>query len=149
MTVESNMYPAYAGNQANSYLAQRVATASAEDLAALLLGAAERFLTQAVAAIGRRDHTEKARLLSKTSKIMQKLLDMLNPEAEKTLVDRLHGIYTWWVKEMFEGSRHNRPEQIEAVVRQMAALRSGWEELSTRQVQQRVASPMPVEGLVG
>ena len=74
---------------------------------------------------------------------------MLNPEAEPKLVNRLHGIYIWWIKEMFEGSRRNQPEQIELVVRQMAALRSGWEELSARRVKAQAIAPLSVEGLVG
>jgi len=143
------MHPAYGGNHANSYLAQRISNANPEELAGMLLGGAERFLTQAVAAIRREDHTEKARLLSRASEVMQRLLTMLNPEGDHQLVDRLHGIYIWWIKEMFEGSRRNRPEQIELVVRQMAALRSGWEELSARQARAQAALPLPVEGLVG
>jgi flagellar protein FliS len=149
LTRETNMQPAYGGNQANSYLAQRINSASPEEMAALLLGGAERFLLQAVAAIQRNDIREKARLLTRVSEIMQKLLGMLNPEGEKELVDRLHGIYIWWIKEMFEGSRKNQPAQIEQVVRQMTALRSGWEELDARQGRIPAGSAFTAEGLVG
>ena len=41
----------YGGNHANSYLAQRINSASPEELAGMLLGGAERFLTQAAAAV--------------------------------------------------------------------------------------------------
>jgi len=139
----------YGGNQASSYLAQRINSASPEELAAMLLGGAERFLLQAVTAIQRNDIPEKARLLNRVSEIMQKLLGMLNPEGEPALVEQLHGIYIWWIKEMFEGSRKNRPETIESIVRQMAAMRSGWQELSSRQVSATTPAQFTVEGLVG
>jgi flagellar biosynthetic protein FliS len=149
MSKEMTMNHGYGGNHANSYLAQRISNASPEELAGMLLGGAERFLTQAAAAVRSENHKEKARLLSRTSQIMQRLLAMLNPEADRQLVNRLHGIYIWWIKEMFEGSRRNRPEQIELVVRQMAALRGGWEELGTRRVKAQAIAPLSVEGLVG
>ena len=143
------MNAAYGGHQTNSYLVQRINSASEEELAAMLLGGAERFLTQAVAAIGRKDYMEKARLLTRASKILERLLEMINADAEVSLVNRLRGLYIWWIKEMFEGSRYNRPEQIEAVVRQMATLRGAWEERSSRQLKLRPAPALPVEGLVG
>jgi len=144
------MHPAFRGYPANSYLAQRVTSASPEELATMLLAGGERFLTQAASAIRRRDYMEKARLLTRTSEIMHVLLGMLNPEGERSLVDRLHGIYIWWIKEMFEGSRNNRPEQIERVVRQMSDLRSAWEELDARQAKvPEAVTPFTVEGLVG
>jgi flagellar biosynthetic protein FliS len=143
------MYQAYGGKQANGYLAQKINSAGPEELAAMLLAGAERFLTQATAAIRRKDYMEKARLLTRASDIMQVLVSLLNPEGERELVNRLHGIYLWWIKEMFEGSRKDRPEQIEQVVRQMAALRSGWEELGVRQVRLQATAAFTVEGLVG
>jgi len=143
------MHAASGGHQANSYLAQKINSAGPEELTAMLLAGAERFLTQATAAIRRRDYMEKARLLTRASDIMQMLVSLLNPEGDQALVNRLHGIYIWWIKEMFEGSRKDRPEQIEQVVRQMAALRSGWEELSVRQVRLQTTTPFTVEGLVG
>jgi flagellar biosynthetic protein FliS len=143
------MHHAYGGTQANSYLAQRLISASPEEQAALLLGAAERFLTQAADAIRRRDLKEKTRLVSRVSQIMQKLLGMLNPEGERELVDRLHGLYIWWIKEMNEACRKDRPEQMALVARQMTFLRSGWEDLSARQMKLPAAVPFTVEGLVG
>jgi flagellar protein FliS len=126
------MQAAYGGNPSRLYLAQRINSASAEELAAMLLEGAQRHLLEAVKAIQRKDHLAKARHMQRVSEIMQKLMGMLNPEADSQLVNRLHGIYIWWVKEMFEGSRKNRPEQIERVVRQMTQMRNGWTELSSR-----------------
>ncbi|MDR3670816.1 MAG: flagellar export chaperone FliS [Holophaga sp.] len=143
------MQAAYGGNPTRIYLAQRINSASAEELASMLLEGAQRFLLEAVKAIHANDLRAKAQHLQRVSQIMQKLLGMLNPEADRALVDKLHGIYIWWIKEMFEGSRKNRPEQIERVVRQMAAMRSGWEELSKRQSGSPKEAEFSVEGLVG
>lgn len=150
------MYPAYGGNQANTYLAQRINSASAEELATMLLAGAERFLREAGAAIRRKDYMEKARLVNRSSEIVQALVGMLNTEAEAQLVDRLHGIYIWWIKQMFEASMHDRAELLDPVLRQMASLRGAWEELSARQVRAQApalpAAPIgtfTVEGLVG
>jgi flagellar biosynthetic protein FliS len=153
------MYPAYGGNQANTYLAQRINSASAEELAAMLLAGAERFLREAGAAIRRKDYMEKARLINRSSDIVQALVGLLNPDGEAQLVDRLHGIYVWWIKEMFEASMKDRPEQLDPVVKQMASLRGAWEELTARQARAQIpaqpqAATAPVgsftvEGLVG
>ena len=150
------MYPAYGGNQASTYLAQRINSASAEEMAAMLLAGAERFLREAGAAIRRKDYMEKARLVNRSSEIVQALVGMLNTEGEAELVDRLHGIYIWWIKQMFDASMQDRAELLDPVLRQMASLRGAWEELNTRQV--RVQAPaahsapvgaFTVEGLVG
>ena len=145
------MHNGYGKNPTRAYLAQRIDTASPEELAAMLLEGAERFLLQAAAAIRRNEIMEKARLVDRVSQIMQKLLGMLNPDADRQLVDKLHGIYIWWIKEMFEGSRFNQPEQLEQVVRQMEAMREAWAQLATRP--QRMPVPVQaqfsLEGLVG
>ena len=149
------MQAAYGGNQTRVYLAQRINSASAEELTAMLLEGAQRFLLEAVKAIQNKDLQAKARHLQRVSEIMQKLLGMLNPEADRALVDKLHGIYIWWIKEMFEGSRYNRSEQIERVVRQMGFMRQGWVELSARggatpdPSSNPSAAEFTVEGLVG
>jgi len=144
------MQTGYGNNQARTYLAQRINSAGPEELAAMLLEGAQRFLTQAVAAIERKDYLAKGRLLDRTSQIMQRLLGMLNPEADRKLVDKLHGIYIWWIKEMFEGSRKDRPEQIRVVIAQMGEMRSAWEQVAARQQNLApAASQFTVEGLVG
>lgn len=149
------MQKPYGGYQANAYLAQRIDNASAEELAAMMLEGSERFLRQAMTAIQRNDNAEKGRMLDKTAKIMQRLLGMLNtdPAADQALVQRIHGIYIFWIKEMFEGSRTNRPEQIERVVTQMSMMRDAWTQVDARQKTSSTIAPMPprlaVEGLVG
>jgi len=155
------------GKQASNYLAQRINGATPEELAAMLLEGAVRFLHQAAAAIKRRDIPERARLVNRVSLILDELLSMLNSEEGGEVVDRLHGIYIWWIKELFDGARLNQPERLEAITRQMVAMRSGWEQLATKERQAKLrqgagapagaaaqaSAPAPasfkVEGLVG
>ena len=151
------MQNGYGGRQANNYLAQRINGATPEELAALLLEGACRFLHQAAAAIRRRDLPERGRLVNRVSLIMDELLSMLNSEEGGEVVDRLHGIYIWWIKELFDGARLDQPERLEVVARQMTAMRGGWEQLDARArqaaatapAQAPVSSGFSVEGLVG
>jgi len=151
------MQNGYGGRQANNYLAQRINGATPEELTALLLEGACRFLHQAASAIRRRDRLERARLVNRVSLILDELLSMLNSEEGGEVVDRLHGIYIWWIKELFEGSRLDQPERLEAVARQMTAMRGGWEQLGARErqaaasvpAQAAVSSGFSFEGLVG
>lgn len=161
------MQAPYGGNPTRLYLAQRINSASSEELVAMLLEGAQRFLLEAVKAIHAKDLRTKARHLQRVSEIMQKLLGMLNPEGDRALVDKLHGIYIWWIKELFDGARLNQPERLEAITRQMVAMRSGWEQLATKERQAKLrqgagapagaaaqaSAPAPasfkVEGLVG
>jgi flagellar biosynthetic protein FliS len=138
----------YGRNQSENYLLQRINNASEEEVASMLLEAAERFLNQAVVAMRSKNLREKARMLQKVSLIMQRLLGMLNPEGDPALVKKLHGIYIWWVKEMFEGSRLNRPEQIERVVFQMDDMRRSWNLLIAQKKASVTAPAFSVEGLV-
>jgi flagellar protein FliS len=148
-----SMQTTYGGKQAGTYLAQRINSATPEELAAMLLEGAQRFLTQAAAAIRQGDIPARGRLVNRASLIMDELLSMLNAEDGGEVVDKLHGIYIWWIKEMFEGSRSGQPERLERVIRQMAAMRAGWEELgNTRNPAQIQAQAQPaffMEGLVG
>ena len=139
------------GRQANNYLAQRINGATPEELAAMLLEGAQRFLTQAVAAIRKNNLPERSRLVNRVSLIMDELISMLNVEDGGDTVDKLHGIYIWWIKEIFEASRRMETERLERITRQMAAMRSGWEEMSTsRQTLASQSAPaFSVQGLVG
>jgi flagellar secretion chaperone FliS len=125
------MQTGYGNRQVNAYLLQKINSATPEELAAMLLEGAQRFLHQAAAAIRSGDLPGQARLVNRASLIMDELLSMLNADGGE-LVDRLHGIYVWWIKEIFEGSRKHQPEQLERVARQMGTIREGWEQLSVR-----------------
>jgi flagellar biosynthetic protein FliS len=115
----------------------------------MLLEGAERFLHQAVAAMGRRDYTERGRLVNRACAIVRHLVTMINPEADHAVVKNLHGIYAWWIKETLQGSWKHQPERLERVAQQMTSLRATWEQVRPAQSEQPMASDFSLEGLVG
>ena len=127
------MNPNYGGSAANHYLTQQINGASAERVMCLLLEGAQKFINQAVAAIRRRDIATRARMVNRTSAIVEELAIRLNYEDGGELVTNLTRIYDWWLKELFEGSQKNEPERLEAIERQIADMKSAWAELDKRQ----------------
>lgn len=123
------MQPAYGGNAADQYLIQRINGASPEQLTAMLLEGAQRFLMQAMVAMSKRDIPAKARLVNRVSAIIEELLVQLNHEQGGELVGNLVRLYDWWLTELFQGSQNNQPDRLERVVRQMGELKGTWEEL--------------------
>ena len=89
--------------------------------------------------------------MNRVSLIMDELISMLNVEEGGDTVDKLHGIYIWWIKEIFDGSRRLETERLERITRQMAAMRSGWEEMSSSRHSRQAhdATAFTVQGLVG
>ena len=143
------MQPHYGGNPAQQYLTQRINGASPEQLVAMLLEGAQRFLIQAIAAVRSRDIATKARMVNKVSAIIEELTVGLNHEDGGELVVNLSRIYDWWLNELFDASQKNDPVRLEFIGRQIAEMRGTWTQLS--QTQSAALPPMAfsAEGLVG
>ena len=143
------MQPYYGGKPAQQYLAQRINGASSEQLVAMLLEGAQRFLNQAIVALRSRDIPAKARLVNRVSAIIEELTVRLNHEEGGEVVENLTRIYEWWLKELFEASQKNQPERLEFIGHQMADMKATWDQLS--HVQHAAMAPMAftAEGLVG
>jgi len=144
------MQPSYGGNVADRYLVQKINGATPEQLAILLLEGAQRFLTQAIDALQKRDIPLKARMVNRVSAIIEELTVRLNHEAGGELVANLASLYEWWLNEIFEGSQKNKADRLELVLKQMGEIRGTWQELEQRQVQPPPAQQgMGAEGMVG
>jgi flagellar secretion chaperone FliS len=146
------MQPAYGGNAADQYLVQRINGASPEQLAAMLLEGAQRFLAQALVAMGKRDIPAKARLVNRVSAIIEELMVQLNHEQGGELVGNLTRLYEWWLSELFQGSQSNQADRLERVFRQMGELRGTWEELHLQKVSgqgAQAAASLSSGGMVG
>jgi flagellar protein FliS len=142
------MNPNYGGAAANQYLAQQINGASPEHLMFLLLEGAQKFLSQAVAAIQRRDIATRARMVNRVSSIVEELAVRLNYEEGGELVGNLSRVYDWWLKELFEASQKNEPQRLEIIVRQIGEMKTAWAELDRKQspVQQ---GGLSAQGMVG
>jgi len=53
--------------------------------------------------------------VNRVSLIMDELVSMLNVEEGGDTVDKLHGIYIWWIKEIFDASRRMETERLERI----------------------------------
>ena len=143
------MQPYYGGKPAQQYLAQRINGASSEQLVAMLLEGAQRFLIQAIAAVRSRDIATKARMVNKVSAIIEELTVGLNHEDGGELVVNLSRIYDWWLNELFDASQKNDPVRLEFIGRQIAEMRGTWTQLSQTQSAATPAMAFSAEGLVG
>ena len=138
----------FGGKPAQQYLTQRINGATPEQLVAMLLEGAQRFLHQAIQAMRSRDIPTKARLVNRVSAIIEELAVRLNHEEGGEVVENLTRIYEWWLKELFEASQKNQPERLEAIERQIADMKSAWGEFDQRQA----TTPQGVyssQGMVG
>ena len=144
------MIPNQAGAQSDNYLLQRIIGATPEQLCILLLEGAQKFLLQAINATKAKNIPEKAKYVNRVSAIIEELTIQLNHDEESELVINLSRIYEWWMNQLFEASRANRPETLETVYTQIGDMRATWEELVKKNqsaTQPQSASPSAAGGL--
>jgi flagellar protein FliS len=142
------MYPTQSRPQ-DEYLLHRINSASPEQMVALLLEGAQRFVAQAVQAIGRRDVSGRARAVNRASAIVEELMVRLNHEEGSEIVQNLVRIYEWWTHEMFEASTKSDSRRMERVSTQMGELRTTWEQLHLQRSAGHHATTFSSEGMVG
>jgi flagellar biosynthetic protein FliS len=131
----------------NQYLFQRVMGASQVGLVALLLEGGQRFLSQAMQALDRRDYEAKARHTNRALAIIQELTNRLDLETGGGLAQNLEGLHRWWSSEILEASMTKDAKRLELVQRQMGEIRQAWEQLD---LQQRTTSTtLAIQDLVG
>ncbi len=131
----------------NQYLFQRVMGASQVGLVALLLEGGQRFLSQALQALDRKDYEAKARHTNRVLAIIQELSNRLDLETGGGLAQNLEGLHRWWSSEILEASMTKDAKRLEEVQRQMGEIRQAWEQLD---LQQRTTSTtLAIQDLVG
>lgn len=131
----------------NQYLFQRVMGASHVGLVALLLEGGQRFLSQALQALDRKDYEAKARHTNRVLAIIQELSNRLDLESGGGLAQNLEGLHRWWSSEILEASMTKDAKRLEEVQRQMGEIRQAWEQLD---LQQRTTSTtLAIQDLVG
>ena len=138
---------AYA-QSADTYLVQRVMTASPEQQAALLMEAGQRFLGKAIKAMEQKDHFEVGRCLSRVTEIINESILRLNHEDGGELVQNLMKIYDWWTWEIFEASSTKDTARLEAISHHMGEIRQAWEQFHEKQIRATQASESPVRDQV-
>ena len=126
------------GNATDQYLIQRINGASPEQLVALLLEGAERFLAQTIQAMETRDMTLKARMVNRVSAIIEELLVRLNHEEGGEVVTNLTRIYDWWLHELFAATNANESRRLVRISNQMGGLKEAWNSLHVSKASHRV-----------
>ena len=124
----------------DQYLAQRINSASPEQLVALLLEGAQRFLAQGRQAMGRKDFAAKARSINRTLAIVEELVLRLDQEQGGELAANLARVYDWWSREILAASATKDEGRLDRINRQMGEMRQVWEQLDQ---QQRGSVPAP------
>lgn len=133
----------------DEYLLQRINSASPEQMCALLLEGAQRFVGQAVLAMERRDIPGRARAINRASAIVEELMVRLNHEEGGEVVENLVRIYEWWTHEMFEGSNGTDPLRLNRIADQMGELKETWEKLHASRLAPARVGNFTAEGMVG
>lgn len=136
--------PFKGGAAADQYLLQKINGASTEQLVALLLEGAQRFLGQALLHMERNDIPAKAMAVNRVSAIIEELIVWVNNENGGEVAANLLRIYDWWLNELFEGSQKNQKERLDYISRQMGEMRTTWME-----VDQRSRGAAPVSTTLG
>ncbi len=117
----------------DQYLAQRINAASPQQLVALLLEGAQRFLAQARQAMGRKDFAAKARSVNRTLAIVEELVLRLDQEEGGELAANLARLYDWWSREILAASATKDEGRLDRISRQMGEMRQTWEQLDQQQ----------------
>ncbi len=107
-------------------LARRIAEATPEEMEAMLLDAARRFLAQAVQAMARRDHAARGQALTRVTEIIEELSARLNREQGGEVASNLARIYDWWTCELILASLQDQPGPFEEISRWMGELSESW-----------------------
>lgn len=142
--------PLKGGNASDQYLLQKINGASTEQLVAMLLEGAQRFLGQAILYMERRDIPAKSNSINRVSAIIEELIVWVNQAEGGELGCNLLRIYDWWLNELFEGSQKNQKERLDHILRQMGEMRSTWMEVDQRKRgAASVSSTLGQHGVVG
>jgi flagellar protein FliS len=123
--------------------------ASPEQLVALLLEGGQRFLAQAVQAIGRKDYAAKGHALNRVSAIVEELAVRLDHEGGGELAANLIRLYDWWGREIIDAGAHLEPARLERVSHQMGEMRQSWEQAHQARLGTAGATLFEAGGMVG
>lgn len=133
----------------DQYLAQRVMGASPEQLMALLLEGAQRFLLQASQALSRRDFAAKGQALNRVTAIVEELAVRLDHEGGGELAGNLVRLYDWWGREIIDAGAKLDGARLERVSRQMGEMKQTWEQAHQKRMGGSRESGFQAGNLVG
>lgn len=116
-----------------SYSETVVATASREDLVALLYDGARRFTDQAAAALDQRNYLEVSRCVGRAQDILQHLTDTLDVAAGGDVAANLLHLYDYWYRRLNDGLVRKDATAFTEVSNYLSEFHAAWQE-AARQV---------------
>lgn len=108
------------------YRGVQVATCSALQLLVMLFDGAIRFIGEAEAAIGVRDHARAGERIGKAHAILAELASTLDRSQAPELSDNLLGIYSFCMGHLLEANLHQDPRRLAEVAAALTPLREGF-----------------------
>ena len=118
----------------DSYLTQRVLSASPEQQAALIMEAGQMHLGKAIQALAQSDLAAATHSFTRFSEVIMEANLRLNHEDGGELVQNLEKYYGWWMKEVMHASYAKDQARLAAVAASMGEIRQAWEQLHEKKV---------------
>lgn len=116
----------------NSYLVQRINSASPEQLMAIIMEAGQLYLGRAVRSIEQKNFADMATNLGRVIDAINEASLRLNYEDRPEVVDNLEKIYNWWTIEILAVSASRNTDKLREISSYMEELRGAWEAIHTK-----------------
>ncbi len=117
-----------ANRASNTYLENRILSASPLELVAILYEEAEKSVREALAALSRGDIRGRSREITRAQLILGELSTSLDLEAGGELAVRLGELYAYLQTRLAEANRDQNAHPLEEVSRLLTTLLDGWRE---------------------
>jgi flagellar protein FliS len=108
-----------------------VKTCSPQQLLVMLFDGAIRFIGEAEAALGAKDHARAGERIGKAHAIIEELAATLDPMHAPELCANLLGIYTYAMGRLLEANLHQDPARLTEVAGLLAPLREAFATAAT------------------
>jgi len=129
-------------NGPNVYQAVAVQTSSPAKLVVMLYEGAIRFLRESVQAIESKDLERKRQSVDRAVAIVQHLAGTLDMEQGGAVAADLYRLYGYMMSRILEGSAKLETAPIEEVIKLLGVVLNGWEELTKKDHQSAVTTPL-------
>lgn len=117
-----------ANRASNTYLENRILSASPLELVAILYEEAEKSVREALAALSRGDIRGRSREITRAQLILGELSTSLDLEAGGDLAARLSELYAYLLARLAQANREQTATPLEEVSRLLTTLLDGWRE---------------------
>lgn len=130
---------AYA-KSADTYLTQRILSASPEQQAALIMEAGQLHLGRAIHALNQQNLPSAITSFLRVSEVIMEATVRLDLENGGELAQNLKRLYDFWTSEIMIASKARDTARLAAVANGMGEIRSGWEQLHEKKSKEQASA---------